>query len=336
MTDSRPTKPRPPLPRPNPASHAPANDTREDAIADSVNSGFWEDFREGVEVRLKNFRRGMRARWSGHEIGHERRSRSEMEASLKPGFDSFRVWILLFLLSTLFLGLGVEFGGRFGLVLGFIASLTLNLWILFFSPRQILNRYTLWYLEGRDAWGLLEETRRAADRAKVQAPLVALADSDQLFSFSIGISPSRSTLVISHALAEALTREERSLVVAYETAKIACQWTASATAARGLASAFSPILGPLFSKLIIFLSLGRERVFRLDEWVAAHGDSREIWARTLWSLDSMVGSKPRRTNVAECALDTVSSLTAFHAPRYDRTLPSVRSRIQTLIDRYPP
>lgn len=255
-----------------------------------------------------------------------------IEGHLKPGFDSFRVWALLFVLSALALWLGVEFGGRFGLVLGFTATLVLNLWILFFSPKQLLEQYSLWWLEGRDAWGLLDETQRIARRAKVPTPRIAIADSDELFSFSIGISPSRSAIVISHALIEALTREELYAITAFETAKIACQWTASATAARGLAKLFDRFTG----RLIIYVSLGRERVFQLDEWVAAHCDSREIWARTLWSLDAMIGSKPRRTSIADCALDTVSSLTAFHAPRYDRTLPSVRSRIQALIDRYPP
>ncbi|MBL7688239.1 MAG: M48 family metalloprotease [Bdellovibrionaceae bacterium] len=255
-----------------------------------------------------------------------------IEANLKPGFDSLRVWGLLFAISALALWLGVEFGGRFGLVLGFTATLVLNLWILFLSPKQLLEQYRLWWLEGRDAWGLLNETSRVAKRAKVPTPRLAIADSDDLFSFSIGISPSRSTIVISQALVESLSRDELYAIVAFETAKIACQWTASATAARGLASLFDRFTG----RLIIFVSLGRERVFQLDEWVASHGDSREVWARTLWSLDAMIGTKPRRTNVADCALDTVSSLTAFHAPRYDRTLPSVRSRIQALIDRYPP
>jgi hypothetical protein len=173
-------------------------------------------------------------------------------------------------------------------------------------------------------------------------PIVALADSDDYFSLSVGISPSRSTIILSHALVEKLSSDELRLVVSFEVAKIACQWTASATAARGLMRLIDvPGLGFLTSRFLRF-SLGRGRILKLDEWVASHGESREGWARTLWTLDAMIASKPRRSMISDSALDTVSvpssswPLTQRPKTRYDRALPNVRTRIGALIDRYPP
>lgn len=262
-------------------------------------------------------------------------SGGESHAALEPGLDALRVWFVLFLLSAVTLTAGVEFGGRFGLVIGFVISLSLNLWILFLSPKQMAEEFITWELEGRDPWGLLELTREVCERTHIPLPKVALADSDELFCLSIGVSPSRSTIVFSHALVESLSKEERRLLIAFETAKIACQWTASATVARGLCRLFDwPGLRFVPAWLIRFC-LGSGRVFKIDEWVAAHGESREVWARTLWSLDAMMASKPRHSRPSDSALDSVSPLAMFRN-RYDRTLPSVHSRIASLLDRYPP
>ncbi|MDX9730143.1 MAG: hypothetical protein RBT63_00095 [Bdellovibrionales bacterium] len=256
--------------------------------------------------------------------------------ALEPGFQALRIWIILFTLSAAALLIGVQFGGRFGLVIGFIATLLLNLWILFISPNRLREEFKTWELEGRDTWGLLNATRDAATRARIPVPQIALADHDEFFSLSIGISPSRSTIILSHALVERLSPYERKLVIAFECAKIACQWTASATAARGLCRLVDyPGLGFL-TLFILRRSLGSGRIAKLDEWVASHGESREGWARTLWTLEAMVASKPRRSKLSDCALDTVSPLTAFRTVRYDHSLPTVRNRIGTLIDRYPP
>ncbi len=258
--------------------------------------------------------------------------------ALEPGFDAYRIWLVLFALSAAFLVIGVLFGGRFGLVIGFLATLLLNLWILFLSPARITRELVSWELEGRDTWGLLKAAREASERAHIPMPVIALSNSDDYFSLSVGISPARSTIILSHALVEKLSFDELRLVVSFEVAKIACQWTAAATAARGLYSLVDiPGLGFLISRLLR-LSMGRGRILKLDEWVASHGESREGWAKTLWTLDAMIASKPRLSKVSDSALDTVTApaLTLVRKTQYDRALPNVRTRIGALIDRYPP
>ncbi len=271
--------------------------------------------------------------------------------ALEPGFDGLRIWILLFLVSAVFLIAGVQFGGRFGLVVGFIATLALNLWILFISPAQIVRDISTWELDGRDPWGLLEAAREAAHMAHIPAPRISLSDTDQFFSLSVGLSSTRSMIILSHGLVERLSPEERRLIIAFETAKIASQWTASATAASGLARLLNIPGFSLFTMWALRLSLGGGRILKLDEWVAAHGESRELWARTLWTLDSMMASKPRRFPMSQAGLQTVftseiflgmrrgaawGSLTEIRSSRYEKSLPGVRTRIGALIDRFPP
>lgn len=339
----------------------------------------WADLRKYLKARHAEWRsrqslrfsrtvRGVRISQLPRGFGPQAIAAPKPEA-LEPGFDALRVWFLLFTLSATALVAGVQFGGRFGLVLGFIATLVLNLWILFLSPSQLMRDLISWELEGRDTWGLLDAAREAAQLAHIPAPRIALADTDQFFCMSIGLSSTRSTIILSHGLVEKLSPEERRLIVAFETAKIACQWTASATAARGLARLFD---WPGLSSLpiwILRLSLGSGRILKIDEWVASHGESRELWARTLWSLDSMMASKSRRFFISEAALQTVftseifsgparekvsafrffqskvnppskgaawGSLTEIRGSRYERVLPGARTRIGALIDRFPP
>ncbi len=339
----------------------------------------WSDIQRYIRTRHAEWRQRQRDRFSrtvrGVRISQLPRGfgpksiATPKPEALEPGFDALRVWFLLFALSATTLVAGVQFGGRFGLVLGFIATLVLNLWILFLSPSHMIRGLISWELEGRDTWGLLEAAREAAHLAHIPAPRIALADTDQFFAMSVGLSSTRSTIILSHALVEKLSPEERRLVVAFETAKIACQWTASATAARGLARLFDWPGTSFVPIWILRLSLGKGRILKIDEWVASHGESRELWARTLWTLDSMMAAKSRRFRISESALQTVftseifrgparekrsilgvlrlnrhspakgaawGSLTEIRSSRYERVLPGVRTRIGALIDRFPP
>lgn len=308
-------------------------------------TSLWTDIKRTLKQKRQEWRarrdarhrKGTRITQNPRGFGPQQTERPRPEA-LEPGLDALRIWLILFALSAGALLIGVQFGGRFGLVIGFIATLLLNLWILLLSPTRITRALVSWELDGRDTWGLIQSARAASELAHIPTPVVALADSDDYFSLSVGISPSRSTVILSHALVEKLSQDELRLVVSFEVAKIACQWTASATAARGLARLIDlPGLGFLTTRLLRF-SLGRGRILKLDEWVASHGESREGWARTLWTLDAMTASKPRRSMISDSALDTVSvnPLTPSLKTRYDRALPSVRTRIGALIDRYPP
>ncbi len=308
-------------------------------------TSLWQDIKRTFKLKRREWRakRDARARKGGRiaqnprGFGPQTTERPRPEA-LEPGIDALRIWLILFALSGAALLIGVQFGGRFGLVIGFIATLLLNLWILFLSPNRITRALVSWELDGRDTWGLLQSARTASDLAHIPMPVIALADSDDFFSLSVGISPSRSTIILSHALVEKLSADELRLVVSFEVAKIACQWTASATAARGLMRLIDlPGLGFITGRLLRF-SLGRGRILKLDEWVASHGESREGWARTLWTLDAMIASKPRYSLASDSALDTVSAipLTPYLNTRYDGALPNVRTRIGALIDRYPP
>lgn len=314
-------------------------------------TSLWTDIKRMLKLKLHEWRsRRLTASRHGRRIAQNPRGfgphviEKPRPEALEPGFDAIRIWLLLFVISAAFLLVGVQFGGRFGLVIGFIATLLLNLWILFLSPQRLTHAFVSWQLEGRDSWGLLAAAREASLRAHIPTPAVALADSDDYFSLSIGISPSRSTIILSHALVEKLNADELRLVVSFEVAKIACQWTAAATAARGLYRLIDlPGLGFVTRRFLRY-SLGRGRILKLDEWVASHGESREGWARTLWTLDAMIASKPRISKISDSALDTVSargrsSRLIYGAERYDRddrALPNVRTRIGSLIDRYPP
>lgn len=271
-----------------------------------------------------------------------------------------RLAVFLTMASLLIFILGIEFGGRFGLVIGFAINLFLAVKIFYLTPQSFIESFNPVYLEGRDPWGLVKEVKAVARMLRCAEPRVAISDSEDRFAFSVGILPSHSTIVISHSLLEELSTDEMRQIVSFEMARSCAQLTSVITITFGITSLLLPrrlkpklktssarvashflsfgllTAARVLAKALIRFTVGKSEVFKLDDWLASNIDSRENWARSLWNLDSMVGKHPRATNLADFAFDCVSPLSAFHGPSRESVIPTVQQRIETLIGRYPP
>lgn len=324
-------------------------------------SSFWVDLRRNFQKKRSEWRTKSRARlqksFRSNRISQLPRGITPVVPTLpKPealeqGVHALRSWALLIGISLILLIAGVQFGGRYGLVLGFIATLALNIWTLLIYPGRLLRQFSTWELSGRDAWGILEAVHSAAQSAHIHAPRVFLYDSDSFLSISVGVVPSRSYIFFSHGLVERLSKEELNFLISFETAKIASQWTANATIAMGLAELVSIHGFPFFTKLILRMAQNPELTFKLDEWTAAHGGSREKWAQTLWNLGSILAYGAERLPISHAGLQTLCVYEIFHKPqsptssgvlthltisKYEHLFPGVRTRVGALIDRFPP
>lgn len=322
---------------------------------------FWADLRQSIQKKRSEWRAKSRARleksFRSNRISQLPRGITPViptlpkSEALEQGFHALRSWAILIGISLLLLITGVQFGGRYGLVLGFIATLALNIWTLLIYPGRLIRQFSTWELSGRDAWGILEAVHSAAQSAHIHAPRVFLYDSDSFLSISIGVVPSRSYIFFSHGLVERLSKEELNFLISFETAKIASQWTANATIAMGMAELVSVRGFPFFTKLILRMARNPKLTFKLDEWTAAHGGSREKWAQTLWNLGSILAYGAERLPISHAGLQTLCVYEIFHKPKsptssgvlthltipkYEHLFPGVRTRVGALIDRFPP
>jgi hypothetical protein len=114
-------------------------------------TSLWADIKRTLKVKQQEWRarRDARSR-KGNRIAQNPRgfgpqlTELPRPEALEPGLDALRIWFILFALSGAALLIGVQFGGRFGLVIGFIATLWLNLWIIFLSPNRMTRALVSW------------------------------------------------------------------------------------------------------------------------------------------------------------------------------------------------
>lgn len=106
-------------------------------------------------------------------------------------------------------------GGRIGLAWGFLLALSINYYLIFYSPLRRLCPKGFDHLRGVDSWGILNEVRQFAERAKVPTPEVYVWDSPQIQCFVFSKWPGKGHFGISTAALKDLNPQEIQLLVGW-------------------------------------------------------------------------------------------------------------------------
>lgn len=155
---------------------------------------------------------------------------------------------------------------------------------------------------------LLEITERLALLAGLPVPDVGIVDSDAPNAFALGLSPSRSVIVVTTGLRDALAAEELEAVVAHELVHIANRDAAVMTAAGVPYTTGRQLIGGdmvLISFLVwpaalpllllgslLLLTLSRTREFAADRGSVLLTGSPEQLMSALQRLDGAHGAIP--------------------------------------------
>lgn len=276
-----------------------------------------------------------------------------------------KVWVTMIGLSLAFSVGGFHYGDRYGLLLGFIAALSMNAYVLFYDELRLNSLFKSTDLEGNDPWGLLRTAREVAARLETPLPQLKLIRSKTPIAYSTGVFPSRSTLFLSTELVERLTPEEARSIVALEIAKVKLYQTCTATVSSAfggiLARAASlidsilslrflsqrsnhlpgPTMGPctwLVSPLVAFLirlTVSQRLVLQADRTAAQALEDNHALARALWKLDSYLKTRPVLVLLADAHLFTISPLMANRRFGWMAIQPSIETRIRALTGHFP-
>ena len=132
-----------------------------------------------------------------------------------------KVWwksfFLIALLNVLLISFVWEQAGRAGLAWGFLLALSINYYLVLYSPLRRLCPKGYQTLEGEDPWGLLEEVRQFAKRAKIPTPKVCIWQSDQMQGFVFGRIPYKGHLGFSTATLKNLNPEELQVLIGWSS-----------------------------------------------------------------------------------------------------------------------
>lgn len=274
---------------------------------------------------------------------------------------SAKVWIFLALTTlTMTIG-GYIWADRQGLLIGFLSSVGLNAWVIFYDELHLFSLFPSTELEGHDAWGLLRMTKELSTQLRLKSPRLFLAKTTTPLVFSAGVLPMRSSIFLSSTLIERLQPDELRAILAFELLRIQNKQTRTASVVSSLtglvvfiANGLDSVLlfrffrkkkvgswGPFlwlaspFLATIIHLSIPRRSFLEIDQNVAKLTGQPKVWAQTLLKLDSYIKTMPLNISLADAPLFTVNPLARYRWYRFAIAQPSVEMRLEALTGRFP-
>lgn len=119
-----------------------------------------------------------------------------------------KVWFFLACLSLGFLFFGEHWGGRAGLLVGFLLAVGFNALIFFRGDPRLLQTLGARPLKGRDPWGLADKVEALCTSLKMPSPDLFLIENATPSLFSVSFSKKSPALCLSTGLLEKLSESE--------------------------------------------------------------------------------------------------------------------------------
>lgn len=273
--------------------------------------------------------------------------------------NSFKVFMLMGLLSVLLVLLGNAIGGQSGALLFFIIAVGMNFFSYFYSDKIAIKMTGSKPVSEAEAPQLYDMVRMLTSRAGIPMPKLYITPSNQPNAFATGRNPSHAAVSVTEGILRLLNRSELEGVLAHELAHIknrdvligtiaaafagaitmmanVFQWTAIFGMGRddeeggsmlgGLIMAF---IAPI-AATIIQLAISRSREYTADATGAHIAGSPAGLANALLKLESAAHRAPMQVNPAASHLFIVNPLSGASLTRLFSTHPPIEDRVERL------
>lgn len=262
-------------------------------------------------------------------------------------FSHFQTFILMTLLTVLFVVAGGLLGGTEGAVIAFVIAIGMNFFSYWFSDSIILKRYRAHEVnKGHEIYKMVSDL---AKRAKLPDPKVFVIPEKTPNAFATGRNPEHAAVALTEGLLELLDRDEVKGVIAHELAHIKNRDILTGTIAASLAGAIAMlgqfsqfgsydsenrnpigvllvIVGAPIAAMLIRMAISRQREYEADRWGGLICGQPLALANALNKLKYGVKKYPiKRGNSAHSHLFIVNpffgglqSLFATHPPIEER------------------
>lgn len=241
-----------------------------------------------------------------------------------------KTFILLGILSVIFVTLGGFIGGRDGVTTAFIFSLLINGGMYFFADKLALSMSRAKPLEKgthREIFKIVEDLSR---KMNIPMPKLYITPELQANAFATGRGPGNASVAVTEGILRELSKDELKAVLAHELAHVKNRDILIATIAAVLASSISYLsnmamyggfsrnddedrgssgaLGILFALLvpiaasIIQMAVSRQREYGADESGARTLGTGEPLAKALLAIHNSAKRIPMHSNPATASL----------------------------------
>jgi len=275
--------------------------------------------------------------------------------------NRLKTFLLMALLTAIFLLLGGLIGGEEGLIFAFILAMATNFFSYWFSDRMAISMTRSQPLSETDAPEVYRAMRELTHNAGMPMPRLYLMPSEQPNAFATGRNPQHAVVAVTTGLLRMLDYEELKGVLAHELAHIRNRDILIGTIAAALAGALmfvarigmwggafgggnrrngggaallvrliALILAP-FAALLIQMSISRTREYGADAAGARFSGNPQGLASALAKMEQYARRRPmQEINQAAAHMFIVNPFSAKGLTALFSTHPPIEERIARL------
>lgn len=153
--------------------------------------------------------------------------------------NHFKTFLLMLVLTLLFVLVGSAIGGKSGAVYAFILAGVMNFFAYWFSDKIVLRMYGAQEVSEADAPELYRIVANLAGKAGMPMPKVYIMENNAPNAFATGRNPEHAAVAVTTGLLRLLSREELEGVISHELSHIRHRDILVSTIAATLAGAIA-------------------------------------------------------------------------------------------------
>jgi heat shock protein HtpX len=275
--------------------------------------------------------------------------------------NRFKTFLLMLVLTVLFVLVGSAIGGRDGAIIAFVIAALMNFVSYWFSDKIVLRMYGARQVTQSEAPELYQIVSDLTSKASMPMPKVYVMENDTPNAFATGRNPEHSAVAVTTGILRMLSKEELMGVIGHELSHIRHRDILIQTIAATLAGAISMLatmarwgaifgggrsdegggrggnilfvlifsMVAAFAAMLIQMAISRSREYMADEG-GAHLSHPSYLARALGKLDRAAHKIPMQANPSTAHMFIVNPLTGKGVLSLFSTHPPIEERIGRL------
>jgi heat shock protein HtpX len=277
--------------------------------------------------------------------------------------NQFRTFLLMLVLTGLFILVGTAIGGKSGAIYAFIFAALMNFFAYWFSDKIVLRMVGAQEVSQSEAPELYGVVAELTSKASLPMPKVYIIENDTPNAFATGRNPEHAAVAVTKGILKMLSKEELMGVIGHELSHIRHRDILISTIAATIAGAISMLAsmarwGAIFgggrsdegeggggggnflfvllftmvgsiAAMLIQMAISRSREYLADEG-GAHLSHPHSLAKALGKLESAAHKIPMEANPSTAHMFIVNPLRGGGVLSLFSTHPPIEERIARL------
>ena len=276
--------------------------------------------------------------------------------------NQFKTFLLMLVLTGIFILVGTAIGGRNGAIYAFIFAGLMNFAMYWFSDKIVLRMYKAQPVTQSDAPELYQMVGELVNKASLPMPKVYIIENDTPNAFATGRNPEHAAVAVTTGILKILSKEEVMGVIGHELSHIKHRDILVSTIAATMAGAISMLASMArwgaifgggrsddrqgggggnflfvliftmvasFAAMLVQMAISRSREYLADEGGARLAHPLSL-AKALGKLDMAAKRIPMEANPSTAHMFIVNPLKGGGALSLFSTHPPIQERIARL------